>query len=661
MQKLLRRLRGGLELRQKTVLFAAMGLTALVLASACFWKYAVFGYNAIDLAYFNQVFWNTVRGRFFAQSIHPHLSLGDHAELAILLLSPLYALWQDPRMLLLLQAVALVLPAYAIWRIASLRFAKAEGGRLKAFALAPLVFAIAYLLNPVVQNIALFEFHILPFALAPLLMAVLAYEEGRKGRFLAWTALALLVREDVALAIVMIGALAWIERKPLWWRIAPALLGAAWFAAAMRLIAHFSPDGGYKYRVYYAWLGADPGAMLANAVAHPLAVLAHIVTLPNLEMALGFLMPVLFLPLLAPARLILAIGPLLQIVLGAPGGGELIIDTHYATLFLPALLLAAIEGMAVLPSAVAKAVKLLNRGEARRFACVLLLLAAAYGAVTLGPLPSVLGRAMFDASTAARASAARAAVAAVPKDASVAAGYALLPALSSRERLTSLHYVFLGVTQFAEKPYVPPDDIEYAALDAEDLLTYRTQFLATAWAAPHYAGGGDRLRAILGGNVLQRGPFAVYARGSSPIQGATGYAGDEDDHVLLSSYLARASARYVTDPLSRSPAVVVSARWQVDAATDPDGLTVRARLTLADGRKIEVRQPLAPLTPFSAKIQGGYETTFRLAVPDAPPAGGQVTLSLEKEETAYELDGIRSASRVVTSKATLDIGILNIR
>ncbi|HSD12706.1 MAG TPA: DUF2079 domain-containing protein [Patescibacteria group bacterium] len=637
-----------------------MGLTALALAAACFWKYAIFGYNAIDLAYFNQVFWNTVRGRFFAQSIHPHLSLGDHAELAILLLSPLYAMWQDPRMLLLLQAVALVLPAYAIWRIASLRFAKAEGGRLKSFALAPLVVAIAYLLNPAVQNIALFEFHILPFAVAPLLMAVLAYEEGRKGRFLAWTTLALLVREDVALAVVMISALAWIERKPLWWRIAPALLAAAWFAAAMRLIAHFSPDGGYKYRIYYAWLGADPGAMLANAVAHPLAIIAHVATLPNLEMALGFLMPVLFLPLLAPARLILAIGPLLQIVLGAPGGGELIIDTHYATLFLPALMLAAIEGVAILPAAAAKATKLLSRDEARRFTFVLLLLAAAYGTVTLGPLPSVLGRAVFDASAASRAAAARTMIAAIPKDASVAAGYALLPALSSRERLTSLHYVFLGVTQFAEKTYAPPDDIDYVALDADDLLTYRAQFLATAWAAPHYAGGSGRVQDILGANVMQRGPFALYARGSTPIAGATGYAGDEDGYVMVSPYLMQAGARYVTDPLARSAAVVVSARWQ-QSTVGPNELTVHAVMAFPDGRRIEAWQPLAAPPPFSNKIPEGYETTFRLPVPGKLPAGATVTLSLEDEKASYELDGIRSAARVVTSEETLDIGLVNVR
>ncbi len=645
---------------QKTLILAMISVAAALIA-ACFWKYGVFGYDAIDLAYFNQVFWNTVRGRFFVQSIHPHLSLGDHAELAILLLSPLYALWQDPRMLLLLQAVALVLPAYPIWRIAKIRLAKAEGGKLKAFALAPLILALAYLLDPVVHNIALFEFHVLPFALAPLLMAFLAYEEGRKGRFLAWTALALLAREDVALVVVMIGVLAWIERKPLWWRVAPAVFGAAWFAAAMRLIAHFSPDGGYKYRIYYAWLGGDPASMLSNAVAHPLALLAHVVTLPNLEMALGFLMPVLFLPLLAPARLLLAVGPLLQIVLGAPGGGELIIDTHYATLFLPALALAAIDGMAVVPDAVRGAAKRVSADEIRRFAYVMLLTAAAYAASTLGPLPGVLRRASTDDGLRRRAADARAVVAAIPRDASVAASYALLPALSSRENLTSLHYVFLGVTQFAEKTYDPPERIDYAALDADDLLTYRTQFLRTAWAAPHYAGGTDRLRGVLGAPVLHRGSFALYERGAQAIAGGSGFSGDERNYLMASPFLVRAGARFVDDPLSRRPALVIDADWWKNPGVDPDALSVRAVARFPDGRSVTARQPLVAPAPFSAPIVEGYETVFRLPV-DAPvPASATVTLTLEKEETSYALDDIRSAARVTTGSATLDVGVFATR
>src|SRR5687767_7123120 len=186
-------------------------------------------------------------------------------------------------------------------------------------SIAPLLIAAAWLLNPAMQNMALFEFHLLPFAIAPLLMAMLAYDQGRKVKFLLWSGLAMLVREDVALVVAMIGLLAWLERKPLWWRIAPAILGAGWFLAAMGIITHFSAGGGYKYGIYYAWLGSSPAEMVVNAVRDPLRLLGHIMSFANLEMALGFLMPLLFLPLLRSKRLVLLLAPLLQIILGAPG------------------------------------------------------------------------------------------------------------------------------------------------------------------------------------------------------------------------------------------------------------------------------------------------------------------------------------------------------
>ena len=108
-------------LREKKILALLIGLCIIVYSAIGFWKYAHFRYNAIDLAYFNQVFWNSLQGHFFSQTIHSHPSLGDHAELLIPVLLPFYALWPDPRMLILLQAAALALAAWPIWRIAHRR------------------------------------------------------------------------------------------------------------------------------------------------------------------------------------------------------------------------------------------------------------------------------------------------------------------------------------------------------------------------------------------------------------------------------------------------------------------------------------------------------------------------------------------------------------
>ena len=288
-------------------------------------------------------------GHLFTQTLHPHLSLGDHAELIMPLLYPVYAIWHDPRMLLVMQQAVLSVTAWPVYLLARRRF-EASGVTGDWLKVGPLLLAIAWLLYPSVQHLGLFEFHILPFALPLIFMALLEYDRGRLKPFLIWSILALLVREDVSMVVFTIGVLAWIEKKPKIWRWLPMALGAGWFLAAMALIGHFAPAGGYKFMVYYSWLGETPWQAVLGLIGHPLLVLRHVLTVANLEMVLGFLMPLLFLPLLTPRFLVLAILPFLQIVLGAPSGGELVLNTHYATLFLPAIFLSATVGLTKLPS-----------------------------------------------------------------------------------------------------------------------------------------------------------------------------------------------------------------------------------------------------------------------------------------------------------------------
>lgn len=627
----------------------AIGVTFVLLAAACLWKYAMYAYNAIDLAYFSQVFWNTVHGRPFSQSLHPHLSLGDHAELIILLLAPAYALWQDPRTLLLLQAGALAACAFPIMRLAEARLGAAcrKDGALSAF---PLLLALAWLASPFVHNIALFEFHILPFALFPLLQALLAYERGRRRAFLCWSLLALLVREDVALVVAAIGILAWLERRERWWRLVPIILGGAWFLAMTRLIAAFAPGGGYKYLVYYLWLGRTPWEMAANAARDPLKLAAHLLTLPNLEMLLGFLMPLLFLPLLRPKRLVLALAPFLQIVLGAPGGGELVLQTHYATLFLPALWLAAIDGAAFLPDLGRRSSlrRLFRPEDWMRLCRALILVAAAFGAAALGPLPSVVTAMASPGELAARARAAADIVGRVPADAPVAASYALLPALSSRERLFSAHYVFLGVTQFAEGPYAAPSDLRFVALDADDLLTYRTQFLGTAWTKPHYEGGLERLSTALGPLSAFHSPFALYDRaGAGPATTLP--------PVIAVPSAARPLMSASEPKIEPTPAgrmLSLSALWNLDAGS-AEALSAMLAVTDGKGRAaLTVRQPLAAPPPFALPLPDGLVTAFSVSVDHLPPGRYALRLTLERQESFYTLDGLRSAARAVTSSET---------
>ncbi|MFA6604042.1 MAG: DUF2079 domain-containing protein [Patescibacteria group bacterium] len=626
---------------QRSVLWVMILAYIGLFSALCLWKYGLYLYDSIDLAYFNQVFWNFLHGRWFEGSIHPHSSLGDHAELAIPFLLPFYAFFPDPRTLLVLQTVALALPAWPLFLIAERRFA--------ARSLAPIAIAALWLASPLVQNINIYEFHILPFALLPLLFALREYDRGRLRHFLIFALLALVVREDVALVVVAFGVLAWIEKRSWSWRLAPVALGGVWFVAALRLIARFAPVGGYKYAIYYSWLGNTPAEMLLNTLTRPLRVLGHLFTFANLEMLLGFALPfALLLILLKPRRLILAALPLLQIILGAPGGGELILRTHYSTLFLPALFAAALDGQAALPKFAARLAK---RGlpDARLLLTALLVFAALYGNLVLGPLKDAAVLAADGASRREQAAAADDLLARVGPQAAVAASYAFLPQLSSREYLYSLHYQFLGVTQFALTPYTLPSTVRYVALDTDDLLNYQAQFLRTDWTKPHYAGGYARLReAAKGGAVFARENLILIDNLAAPADLAaelTGAPYEFASGITLDSWGLRVTGT------AGEKVIALATAWSATAPVAAD-LAMRVRLKDSAGQTVYDRAfPLGGgLTPTSEIAQ--RQAVAELNLPAASLADGWYypEISLELIDSRLVLGPLGSTRREIMAR-----------
>ncbi|KPJ85075.1 hypothetical protein AMJ57_04380 [Parcubacteria bacterium SG8_24] len=629
--------------RDRWLLLVMMVGFVLLFTGLSWWKYAIFAYEGLDLAIFNQVFWNTLNGHFFEQSIHPHLSLGDHAGLIIPVLLPFYGLWPGPRILLLLQALALALPAWPLFLIAKRRIAGHMNSPGLFLGLTPLILAASWLIYPAVHNVAMFEFHLLPFALLPLFFALLAYEQGRKSRFLLFAAIALLVREDVGLVVAAIGLLAWMERRTLWWRLVPAVLGLGWFAAALRLISHFAPEGGYKFLVYYSWLGETPAEIALSPFLKPLTIIRHLLTVPNLEMILGFGLPLLFLPYLKPKRLVLLIGPLAQILLGAPGGGALILETHYATLFLPAIFFAASEAIVSVPKMLTGRSRTLTLREMLGVVIVCYALAGIYSALLLGPVLPAAARIADPAEDRIRARTAERMIELIPSSSSVAASYALLPHLSSRRNLHSLHYLFLGVTQFATHGYPPPDGLRFVALDTRDLITYQAQFPKTSWAAPHYAGGYDRLAAVLGQDIFGQDTFMLYDQAAEAPPQAPLPLSRNALAFTNGIKLHSPEVTLLQDEPTGDPLLLIAATWSAVRESDREPVM---RLSIHDRDGQTVRERLMPLMNLPVPTAGLAGTpqrpVIRLPLSGLPPGDYVPQITLQEIDAKLVLDGIRS-------------------
>jgi uncharacterized membrane protein len=298
---------------------------------------------AFDLGNMDQVLWNTIHGRLFQftnQAIDwygPPTRLAIHFEPIILPLCLLYVFHADPRILLVFQTLVLLsgaLPVFLLTR----RY-------LPEWPILAALMAAAYLLSPALLGLNIFDFHPVSLATPLLLYAMLALTYKRYVWFLIACILAASCKEDIPLAIAMLGILLiWKYKLP---RLGLTLIigGLLWsFLAFKVIIPHFYPGvqtSNFWYR--YEALGSSPAAAVANLLLHPWLLFTTFFTLDRLYYLAGLVRSVGFLPLLAPEWLLPALPSLAVNLLSTD---PLLYSGvyHYNAAIIPFVMLAAIHG-----------------------------------------------------------------------------------------------------------------------------------------------------------------------------------------------------------------------------------------------------------------------------------------------------------------------------
>ncbi len=178
-------------LTEKTARRGVLLLTLCYAASAMiigWFRHEGLQTRAFDLGIFDQALWNTVHGNLLLSSLKDNTCLlGDHFSPFLLLLTPFYALWQDPRTLLFLQAAALALCIPALY---SLTVKHLKDPRLA------LCFAFAFFLFYPERSALHEDFHPEVMAQPVLILAFLFMKERRWPAFAAALAVALSAKEN---------------------------------------------------------------------------------------------------------------------------------------------------------------------------------------------------------------------------------------------------------------------------------------------------------------------------------------------------------------------------------------------------------------------------------------------------------------------------------
>jgi len=369
-----------------------------------------------DLGIMDQNLWNTAHGRWFQETAsHGYLVnrvLTGRLELVYLLLAPLYWIWPNIRLILVLQSVALSLGAIPTYLL---------GIRVTRSRTAALGWAFAYLAYPALEYANLFDVHGLTFATPLLLTTFYCLYVGRSGPAVAFGLLALCCREDVALPLFALGIYAAVRRQRLP-GITFLLLSPLYFLLAFHWLPGLSSGPGYGIdEPRWGLLSLGVGGLLRLLVTDPGRIIAQFATTENLAYLGKLLLPVSLLALVSPAALLFAL-PTVAVNLLSDWGWMHDILTQYTSCITPFVFIAGILGFRRLQlspvlnriAASLQPDSLSGRRAVSRFLVLQLFLGALVFNRLLGPPPLV--NPMVGAAHAARI---RSLAAAVPPGASL--------------------------------------------------------------------------------------------------------------------------------------------------------------------------------------------------------------------------------------------------
>lgn len=299
-----------------------------------------------DLSLIDQAMWNTLHGRFMEATWWDRQQprLAEHFEPLLIPIAALFWLWDDVRVLLIVQAFALALGAWPVYLLARDALSPFFAAR-PWLAWAPLGFVGLYLFSPPLQAAAVADFHADPLAVAPLLLAFWA--ATRRRWWLMWLGAILVMasKETLPTLVVMLGGYllwaAWREtgatRRTLALQgLGLATAGTTWFAVAtFGIVAplagqHFTTDGPIYLSNRFSRDPLDWLAMLQDPVRWRY--------LWHLLLSTGGL------ALLAPWYLLLGL-PVLVANTFSNFAGQYSGEQHYSAPLVAVLIIAAVYGL----------------------------------------------------------------------------------------------------------------------------------------------------------------------------------------------------------------------------------------------------------------------------------------------------------------------------
>ncbi len=395
-----------------------------------------FGTWAYDMGIYDQAFWLVSRGGHTFMSVRGMDVWGHHVNLIAFAFAPLYWLGGGATLLYVVQAWWLAAGGIPTYLIARDRLGSPWWG---------LLLAVVYLMYAPVQWISWAMFHPEALIITPFLFAWwFATCSTWPRRWVWYWAMVLLVlsmREDVALALIVLGVVLAVRLRHDLRRVrrhaaATVVVGAVWYLVATRVVLPHFNDGKEPFYItyFYGEYGSSIPEIVGTMVRRPGMVLDDATRPDRLAFYRHLLHPLGWMPLVNPLALLMAVPQMVASVIGLSPYARMI-RYQYTSVMIAPLVIATVDGVRALVRA--REGWLAPVGRAARVVLPFWLVIASVS-TNMDLSPSPLGREENHGVWSRphpRHESLREALTYVPDDAAVSASFQLVPHLSHRRHV----------------------------------------------------------------------------------------------------------------------------------------------------------------------------------------------------------------------------------
>lgn len=406
-----------------------------------------------DLGNMVQPIYNTLHGRvmkfsnYYLGEENEINRLGSHANLIFFLFVPVYGLWADPKLLLLLQTALIASGAFGLWFLGIRLF-----GRKSWWSV---IGSLAYVLNPVVHDINLYDFHAAALAM-PLIIWACYFLFSRKYKyFYVMAFLVAMCKEDMPLIVMMMGVYLAVfmgERKK------GSFLAVSSFVYFLIMVGMVMPNlrGNQEMNLVsdrFGYLGDGVIGVLVGVVTKPWLVLGEIFGPGKIGYIPGLLLGVAGVSFFAADVLLIAVPSVLINLLSTNKIMYQVYGFYYPAPIMAVVMVAMVVGLA----------RIKEKKKEWRLAGILILILGLFTSYLYSPLPYSRVSSFEEFKVDAHDRKFEEIKKIIPKNASVTVQNNLGAHLANREQIITfpyglgkMDYVLLDVTDPYEKVRVEP-------------------------------------------------------------------------------------------------------------------------------------------------------------------------------------------------------------